>query len=112
MKRNRSWIVLAVVVLGLGAGLIGWLRVNSADPAPDRPDLLKPGTPPGPDGDTGEKAELALLFDDGSLPDSEKTMRFGLMVMSAKDELTPSGYKQLTWHPQGLTSNASVKTAG
>jgi hypothetical protein len=56
--------------------------------------------------------DLVLLFDNGASPDSERTMRFGLILPKVKDQTTPTGYKQLTWHPEGITSNTCVKIDG
>lgn len=56
--------------------------------------------------------DVVIFFDNGASPNSEKTMRFGLIVPKIKDKATPSGYKQLTWHPEGITSNTCLKIDG
>jgi hypothetical protein len=39
-------------------------------------------------------------------------MRFGLIITSQKHKGSPTGYKQLSWHPEGVTSNACLKIDG
>jgi hypothetical protein len=111
VKKNWPWIALLVAVFGVGAGVIGWRQMNPPADPPHLPEVVE--LAPGPDtGDGGEMYAIYPTFDDGFSPDSERTMRFGLKIIAVKDKSTPTGYKQLSWHPEGITSNACLRLDG
>lgn len=56
--------------------------------------------------------DVVLFFDRGEVNPREQTMRFGLIVTTTRDPSTPSRYKQLTYHPRGLTNNTCIKIDG
>jgi hypothetical protein len=115
MSRIRSRIILTLGLICLCAAVIGWYHIYSSGQTKPGDNALPFTIIPAPQSGSivdSEEPELALKFDRGDTPDSEKTMRFGIVLPHSKHPDSPTGFKQLTWHPEGLTSNACLKIDG
>jgi hypothetical protein len=121
---------LCAIVLGLGGMLWHDYRLPARDDGPPSV-VIEPPEPPERNDPLptfeAEEADLPINpspylrlsfhnkhLNDNDVPDSlrDPTMRFGLLMLGAKDPKDPRKLKRLTFHENGLSNNVCIRVDG